>query len=490
MSRLFLTPINLNQNQLLNAVIQNLATAPSSPATGQIYYNTVENCLFIYNGTAWTLVGGTAYGTLSSRPVAGSSNANTFYYATDNYLMYYSNGTTWQQVNGFGSGQSTTVAIAGSAADGTSTNFARADHTHAGPGFGSVVSQTTNGASSTSGTATTVAHSDHTHGTPALTSVTPSNVTATSAAVGTGTAAAHEDHVHGFTPSGFSLSAFSAPTGSLSIGGYTLTNVATPVNSTDAANKAYVDASAQGLNVKLSVAVATTGSNITLSGTQTIDGVGVTAGQRVLVKDQSTASQNGIYVVASGAWSRSADDGTPAVGDFVFVESGTTWAHTGWIVTSVSPSITWTQFSAAGEYTAGNGINITGASIALNPTSTGGLQATSGGASILLATNSGLGTSSSGLAVGAGSGIVVSTGTVAIDTTVVVRKYATSIGDGTSTSFTVTHNLGTRDVQVTLYDNSLYSEVSADITHSTTNTVTVAFSTAPSSSQYRVVVFA
>ena len=107
----------------------------------------------------------------------------------------------------------------------------------------------------------------------------------------------------------------------------------------------------------------------------------------------------------------------------------------------------------------------------------------------MLQTNSGLATTSSGLAVGAGSGITVGTNTVSIDTTVVVRKYATTIGDGSSTSITVTHNLGTRDVQVTVYDASGYNEVYADITHSTTNTVTVAFSVAPASSAYRVVVF-
>ena len=490
MSRSFLTPINLNKNELQNARIQNLASAPASPVTGQIYYDTALQGLYIYNGTAWALAGGISAGTLASRPLASAVAAGTFYYATDNYLIYYSNGSAWQQTSNFGSGASTALTIAGTSADGTSTNYARADHTHAGPGFGSSTSVTSYGASKTDGTATTVSHSDHTHGTPSLSTNAASNISATTATNGSGTAPAKDDHVHGFTPSGFPISSFGAATANVALGGFNITGLATPVNSTDAANKGYVDSTAQGLNVKGSVLVASTTNVSTLvGGGVVIDGVTAVAGTRVLLKNQSTASQNGIYVTATGAWTRAADQQTPAIGDFVFVESGNTQASQGFIVTSVTGGVTWTQFSAAGEYVAGNGISISGTSIAFNPTSTGGLQATSGGASILLQTNSGLATTSSGLAVGAGSGIVVSTGTVAIDTTVVARKYAANVGDGTSTSITITHSLGTRDVQVTLYDGTSYAEVMADVTHATTNTVTLAFSVAPTSNQYRVVVF-
>ena len=87
------------------------------------------------------------------------------------------------------------------------------------------------------------------------------------------------------------------------------------------------------------------------------------------------------------------------------------------------------------------------------------------------------------------TGISVSGSGVAIDTSVVVRKYAASVGDGSATSYTVTHNLGTRDVTVAVYDNSSpYAEVVCDVQHTSTTAITVLFSVAPTSNQYRVVV--
>ena len=164
-----------------------------------------------------------------------------------------------------------------------------------------------------------------------------------------------------------SISDLTAPTGDVSWGGYKLTNLAEPTATTDAATKNYVDSVAQGLDVKASVVAGTTG-DISLAGTQTIDGVAVVAGDRVLVKAQNNASENGIYVAAAGAWARSSDTDSWAklVSAFTFIEGGTTLADTGWVCT-VQPGgtlgstpVTWAQFSGAGTYVAGTGLTLTG----------------------------------------------------------------------------------------------------------------------------------
>lgn len=151
------------------------------------------------------------------------------------------------------------------------------------------------------------------------------------------------------------------------VSGAAVTGLANPTNPGDAASKAYVDSVAEGLDAKASSRVATT-ANITLSGTQTIDGVALSAGDRVLVKNQSTASQNGIYVVAIGSWARASDANTWAelVSAFTFVEQGTTQTGNGYIATVVaggtidSTAVTWAQFSSAGQLLPGAGLTRTG----------------------------------------------------------------------------------------------------------------------------------
>ena len=257
------------------------------------------------------------------------------------------------------------------------------------------------------------------------------------------------------------------------------------------ATRSYVDGVAQGLNVKNSVAAATT-ANIALDGSvSTLDGHTVVTGDRILVKNQSTASQNGIYVASTtDAWTRATDEQTPAKGDFVFVESGTANGKTGWILSDTTGgNYTWTQFSAAGEYTAGNGIDISGNSIAVKH----GAGLTFSGSDLVANVGGGLYTDTytGAISVNAGTGITITGGSeVALDTDngYGVRKYAATIGDGSATSYDVTHNFGTRDVEVTVYDAATYEEVIVDITRTSTTKVTIGFAVAPSANSYRVVV--
>lgn len=164
--------------------------------------------------------------------------------------------------------------------------------------------------------------------------------------------------------------------GAIAMGSNKITGLGTPTADQDAATKAYVDGVAQGLDVKASCRAATT-ANITLSGTQTIDGVAVIAGDRVLVKNQASAAENGIYVAAVSTWSRAADANTwdELVGAFTFIEDGTTNDNTGWVC-AVSPggtlgvtAVTFEQFSGAGQVIAGTGMTKTGNTLNVNTAS-------------------------------------------------------------------------------------------------------------------------
>jgi hypothetical protein len=177
--------------------------------------------------------------------------------------------------------------------------------------------------------------------------------------------------------------AAAALSAALAVNSQKITGLGAPTADADAATKLYVDNVAAGLDVKPSVAAATT-ANITLSGEQTIDGV-TTSASRVLVKNQSTASQNGIYVSASGAWSRASDmaSGSNAAGAFTFVEAGgSVNAGRGYVVSSGAvvgtDSLVWTQFNGGASYTAGDGIAISGGSIAVDLATDSGLEISGG----------------------------------------------------------------------------------------------------------------
>ena len=237
-------------------------------------------------------------------------------------------------------------------------------------------------------------------------------------------------------------------TNHLNLDGFQVQNLADATNPQDAVTKAQLDAALQGWKWKEPVRAAST-ANITLSGAQTIDGVSVVAGDRVLVKNQSSAAANGIYIAATGAWSRSADfdAGSEVVGATVFVSEGSANGNSQWNMTTDGPitigttSLVWVQVGGGSSYTAGTGINISG-------------------------------------------------GVISIDAAVVARKVSATIGDGSATTISVTHNLNTRDLIVSVKEVSSNAGVIADWVANTDNTVQITFGVAPTTGQYRVTVVA
>jgi hypothetical protein len=174
--------------------------------------------------------------------------------------------------------------------------------------------------------------------------------------------------------------------GAIAMGTNKITGLGTPTDATDAVTKGYVDSVAEGLHIHESAVAATT-ANVNLSNAlengDVLDGVTLATGNRILVKNQTTQSENGIYVVqASGQPTRATDFDTASEvdsGDFVFVYGGTANASTGWVQTNRPATIgtdpiVFAQFSGAGTYLAGNGLTLTGNSFSINTAVTADLS--------------------------------------------------------------------------------------------------------------------
>lgn len=398
MAKKYTVPIDLSQQELQNAVVQNLASAPSSPLKGQIYFNTVSTSYQYYDGTAWQTLS-TNTGNVTQASNSGSSGRMKVSAGTDKTVTDYGGGT--------GIVKSDTNGVVSAAASGT--DYAPA----------------------TSGSAALKGNGSGGFGTATLTDV-------------------------------------AAPTADFSMSSHKLTNLTDPTVAQDAATKAYVDQIQQGIAWKSAVRAATT-TNGTLASAyangSVIDGITLATNDRILLKNQTTAADNGIYTVnASGAPTRALDANasTELVQAAVFVREGTTLADSAWVCSNDgtivvgTTSLTFVQFSTAG-----------------------GVQG---------ATTSTAGITRYATQVETEAKTVTTAAVTPSDLVSFPLKKTATIGDGSSTSIAVTHGLGTKDVTAQVRDASTDAVVECDITQTSTTVTTFGFGIAPASNAYKVVI--
>jgi hypothetical protein len=310
-------------------------------------------------------------------------------------------------------------------------------------------------------------------------------------------------------PGNRTLDAITPPTASLDMNGQRIINLLDPIGSNEAATKNYVDATAQGLDAKQSVKAATTTNIASLTGAQTIDGVSCVAGDRVLVKDQSTPSQNGIYVVSATLWSRASDTDTwgELVSAYTWVEQGTTNADSGWVSTVDqggtlgSTAVTWTQFSGAGQITAGAGLTKNGNTLDVGGTAN---RITVGADTVdIAATYVGqasittLGTIATGTWAGtpialASGGTGQTTAKAARETGLGAAGYYSSATHGAGTTITITqatHGLrASRGLLVQVQDEATGLVELPDIGVATSGDVTVTYAASVSANSKRITI--
>lgn len=245
-------------------------------------------------------------------------------------------------------------------------------------------------------------------------------------------------------------------------------NLVDPTGAQDGATKAYVDANIEGLAWKDSARVGSV-SNITVSAPgATIDGITMVSGDRLLLRAQTTGHENGLYIWngAATAATRANDASTfPELeAAVVTVEEGThagvTFRQSAVNGTLGSTSVVWATFGTS------------------SPSATETVQ---GIAEIATQGETDTGTDDARFV----------TPLKLAASVVASRKYNVAFGDGSATSYTITHSLNSRNVHVTVYlDSGNFEEINCDVLHATVNTITLLFAAAPTSNQYRVFVTA
>jgi len=429
MAQKFLTNIDLNQNQLVNAKFEVLGTDPSSGNfEGRLIYNSTEDTIKVYSGSAWRKM-------LHAVQSSGT----------------YSTALSVSESNG-------TISLTLNLADTSNAGL-----------LSSTFWNLLNGATDAA-TVNTLAKRDG--------------------------------------------------NGNIS--------VATPTADGHAATKGYVDAARSGLDVKQSVRAATTAAGTLttsfVNGSVVDTNVTLATGDRILIKDQVTASENGIYTVnATGAPTRATDfDSNAEVtpGAFTFVEEGTVNADSGWVLTNNGTvnvgvtGLTFAQFSGAGQITAGAGLTKTGNTIDAVGTSnritvnadsidiastyvgqtsitTLGTVATGTWSATTIAVNKGgtNATTESGARTNLASAASEATGRTTSTPSLarIAKQGCAASSTGVSTT-TVTHNFGTTDVKVEIYEVSTGATVIGDVTRSNGNTLSIVLYGTIAANDYTIVV--